>query len=366
MPFAFSETERLAACCPALSDSIHRRICHEVQLFRCLSCGSAARVRPARDACLCRGQAHHADVYRRIHGQACGHRRRHETLRTNGRVVIEYYNPNTICAEADIYDSVRSGVVDMGVANVSRKKGKLPLLEILDLPFLFTSAESGSVAAWRLWNEFPAMQKETDDVHVISLHVGAPSQIQTTGAPAMSDADMAKLKIAAYAASYADVAKALGASPVTVGPTDIYLSMQRGQTDAAFAPYAYMRTTKIYETARHTYEANINCGGMYVTMNREVWASLPDDVKQIINELSGENYARMVGRAIDQSCRDDLEFMKTKGQKVSVVPAEVVEGWKKRCEGIVQEWIDAVARRGHQNGAEMVARARALDREAML
>ena len=46
--------------------------------------------------------------------------------RTNGRVVIEYYNPNTICAEADIYDSVRSGVVDMGVANVSRKKGKLP------------------------------------------------------------------------------------------------------------------------------------------------------------------------------------------------------------------------------------------------
>ena len=286
--------------------------------------------------------------------------------RTNGRVVIEYYNPNTICAEADIYDSVRSGVVDMGVANVSRKKGKLPLLEILDLPFLFTSAESGSVAAWRLWNEFPAMQKETDDVHVISLHVGAPSQIQTTGAPAMSDADMAKLKIAAYAASYADVAKALGASPVTVGPTDIYLSMQRGQTDAAFATYAYMRTTKIYETARHTYEANINCGGMYVTMNREVWASLPDDVKQIINELSGENYARMVGRAIDQSCRDDLEFMKTKGQKVSVVPAEVVEGWKKRCEGIVQEWIDAVARRGHKNGAEMVARARALDREAML
>ena len=101
-------------------------------------------------------------------------------------------------------------------------------------------------------------------------------------------------------------------------------------------------------------------------MNREVLASLPDDVKQIINELSGENYARMVGRAIDQSCRDDLEFMKTKGQKVSEVPAEVVEGWKKRCEGIVQEWIDAVARRGHKNGAEMVARARALDREAML
>lgn len=49
-----------------------------------------------------------------------------------------------------------------------------------------------------------------------------------------------------------------------------------------------------------------------------------------------------------------------------MVPAEVVEGWKKRCEGIVQEWIDAVARRGHKNGAEMVARARALDREAML
>ena len=111
--------------------------------------------------------------------------------RTNGRVVIEYYNPNTICAEADIYDSVRSGVVDLGVVNVSRKKGKLPLLEILDLPFLFNSAESGSVAAWRLWKEFPAMQKETGDVHLISLHCGAPSQVQTTGAPVMNDADMA-------------------------------------------------------------------------------------------------------------------------------------------------------------------------------
>ena len=285
--------------------------------------------------------------------------------RTNGRVVIEYSIPNSICAEADIYDSVRSGVVDLGVVNVSRKKGKLPLLEILDLPFLFNSAESGSVAAWRLWKEFPAMQKETGDVHLISLHCGAPSQVQTTGAPVMNDADMAKLKIAAYAPSYADIAKALGASPVTVGPTDIYLSMQRGQTDAVLAPYAYMRSTKIYEAAKHSYEANINCGGMCVVMNKHSWEALPDDVKKIFDELSGEYYARMVGKAIDQSCRDDLEFMKAEGQTVDVVPADVLEGWRKKCDGIVQEWIDAVAKRGHADGAEMVARARVLDREAV-
>ena len=48
-----------------------------------------------------------------------------------------------------------------------------------------------------------------------------------------------------------------------------------------------------------------------------------------------------------------------------VVPADVLEGWRKKCDGIVQEWIDAVAKRGHADGAEMVARARVLDREAV-
>ena len=55
----------------------------------------------------------------------------------------------------------------------------------------------------------------------------------------------------------------------------------------------------------------------------------------------------------------------SEGQTVDVVPADVLEGWRKKCDGIVQEWIDAVAKRGHADGAEMVARARVLDREAV-
>ena len=57
--------------------------------------------------------------------------------------------------------------------------------------------------------------------------------------------------------------------------------------------------------------------------------------------------------------------MKAEGQTVDVVPADVLEGWRKKCDGIVQEWIDTVAKRGHANGADMVARARALDKEVM-
>lgn len=283
--------------------------------------------------------------------------------RTGGRVIIEYFNPNTICAEGDIYDAVRSGVLDIGGTNVTRNKGKFPLASLFDQPFVFSTATSASVASWRLAQEFPALAKEFDETHLLTLWGGAASQLSTSGRDVKTLDDLKGLKIATFSAAYMDLAQALGASAISVSPTDVYLALQRGQADAVIAPFAYMRSTKIFEGAKKSFVADMNTSGFYLSMNKDTWNALPDDIKQIFNETTGEALARRIGAATDQSNADDLEFIKQQGQQVTAIEAAEVDRWRAKAEPLLDAWVKGCEGHGHNFARTMLERARALDAE---
>lgn len=283
--------------------------------------------------------------------------------RTGGRVLIEYFNPNTICAEGDIYDAVRSGVLDIGGTNVTRNKGKFPLASLFDQPFVFSTATSASVASWRLAQEFPALAKEFDETHLLTLWGGAASQLSTSGKEIKTLDDLKGLKIATFSAAYLDLAQALGASAISVSPTDVYLALQRGQADAVIAPFAYMRSTKIFEGAKKSFVADMNTSGFYLAMNKDTWNALPDDIKQIFTETTGEALARRIGAATDKSNTDDLEFIRQQGQQVFAIEPAEVERWRAKAEPLLDAWVKDCQSHGHGFARAMLERARALDAE---
>lgn len=276
---------------------------------------------------------------------------------TGGRVVIEFYNPNTLCPEGDIYESVKTGLVSIGSHNVTRNRGKFPLARIMDLPFLYSSAESGAVSNWRLYERFPELRKEFAETHILTFWSSAVDQLHSAKKPMASLTQLKGAQIGAMSGSYIDLLGALGASAVQISPNDLYLALQRGQVDGVVCPFAYMRSTKVYEAAKHSYVANMKSNGFYLAMNKDIWNSLPPDIQKVFADLSGEPLARRLGQITDKGVLDDLEFMTVEGQQVTALTPEERALWAERVQVVVRDWLTECRNKGPASAMLEAARA---------
>lgn len=283
--------------------------------------------------------------------------------RTGGRVVVEFYNPNTICSEGDIYEAIKTGIVSMGSQNITRNRGKFPLTSVMDQPFLYSSAESGSISNWRLFQKFPELQREFAETHVITFWSSAVDQIHSVRKPLNTLEELKGTQIGAFSGSYVDLTTALGASPVQLSPSDLYLALQRSQVDGVICPFAYMRSTKVYEAAKNSYVANLKTSGFYLTMNKDIWASLPQDIQQIFTELGGEVLAQQLGKVTDKGVLDDLKFMMEQGQVVTTLPQEERARWMAKGSSMTDKWIKECSDKGLTLMPTLLETARTWDAE---
>src|SRR5713101_6961285 len=93
---------------------------------------------------------------------------------TKGRVAIEIYPSQTLIKGVDMWKGIRSGIADIGWCVQGYWPDQTPLSDVISLPFLpINSAERGSEVLWKLYEKFPSMQKEYDDIQPLVLHTSS-------------------------------------------------------------------------------------------------------------------------------------------------------------------------------------------------
>lgn len=266
--------------------------------------------------------------------------------KSGGRMVVEIYNPNTVCPDADVYDCVKSGVIDMGAQVTQRVKGGFPLSNVIDLPFIYPSAEVASMVFNQLLAEFPAMGEEYAETKLFGAWSGAPFQLHSVKKPIHTMDDVKGLKIGAISSSVVPIVQALGAAGVSVPMSDCYLAIQRGQVDAIAAPYAFVVSTKIYEATNYSSTINVIGNGVYMCMNQMVYDSMPADLKAILDESLTTERFRNWGHVTDEGAKHDLVTIQNAGQQVFDMPADEIAKGRERTQVVVDTWYDDCAKRG--------------------
>ena len=142
-----------------------------------------------------------------------------------------------------------------------------------------------------------------------------------------------------------------------LSPNDLYLALQRGQVDGVVCPFAYMRSTKVYEAAKRSYVANMKSNGFYLAMNKDIWNGLPPDIQKVFTDLSGEGLARRLGQITDKGVLDDLEFMTAEGQQVTRLSPEERALWAERVQVVEQGWLKECQNKGPASAILEAARA---------
>jgi TRAP-type transport system periplasmic protein len=263
--------------------------------------------------------------------------------RTKGRVKVKYYPGATLTPAGQTYDSITTGITDIGYSALAYTRGKFPLSEVLDLPLGW---KSGLVAT-RLANEyFKTFQpKEFDETQVMYLtcHAGG---VLLTKKPLSTMDDMKGMKIRASGLS-AKLIQALGGAPVGMPFTEVYDALSKGVAQGTVAPWGTMDEWKLAEVVSYVTEFSSTAytTSYFVAMNKAKWNSLPPDIKKIIEQIN-EEWIDKHGQTWDQMDNTSkTTFAKKKG-KVIVLTKEEDARWLKAVQPILNDYVKETTAKG--------------------
>jgi TRAP-type transport system periplasmic protein len=141
---------------------------------------------------------------------------------TKGRVKIEIYPSQTLIKGVDMWKGIRGGIADIGWCVQGYWPEQTPLSDVVSLPFLpISSAEKGSEALWKLYEKFPAVQKEYSEIEPLVLYTSSPNVLVSKRQVNTLD-EFKGLKFRVLGGPPTEMAKALGAVPTLIPMPDVY------------------------------------------------------------------------------------------------------------------------------------------------
>ncbi len=225
--------------------------------------------------------------------------------RSAGQLKTVFYPGGILTPAQQLFDSVTTGIADIGFGPMGLTPGRFPLTEILELPMGVQSA----FMMTRLSNDFfrTFRPKEFDSVKVLFFMSASPGLLHTKK-PVRNLEDFNGIKIRCLGGNASRVLKALGAVPIVISTGDTYDALRKGIVDGVVAAWDSLETLKWGEVLPYTtvsYHAAVGAPG-FVVMNRDAWNGLTPELQGIIDGMS-EEYAERLSRIWDEKDRATIK-----------------------------------------------------------
>lgn len=258
------------------------------------------------------------------------------TERTDGRVTWKTHYSGSLIPSTEIAKAVKDGRIDAGILTSPYDPAGFPLYNVGYVPFPETNTIGATRALRRMYEENDAMKAEADrnGVHFV-LHTGstnASSLVSPEPIETMDDLDGMKVRVIGGLATGLSIG---GANAMAIPVEETFEALERGVIDGlAGSSIASMVT---YHTPDLAPETNFLPTGHYsssigMLLNKEIWDSLPDDIRDVMNDVVDEHYDTLVDQITGleaESCDALIES----GAKFN---------WFPRAESEREAWVDKI------------------------
>ena len=270
-------------------------------------------------------------------------------LAKSGKYKIQWHQAwgGQIVKPRGVMDGIKNKLGDIGIVTTVFHASKLPLN---NLPFYtpFTSSDPKLMAKVvdNLMEKFPAFQKQFDDQNQVSLtnYSSIDNYGVFTKEPVKKVSEIKGRKILA-AGPNALYIKAVGGVNVLSNLTQQYNDLKTGVADGTIVWPEATVTFKLYEVAPYYLKTDFGTGvNKSVTINKEVWASLPDEVKKVLKEVAVDYRNVVAQAAIDLSDKSTKTYL-AKGGKITELPDEAKKEWADSMPNIAKNLADDVEKR---------------------
>ncbi len=266
---------------------------------------------------------------------------------TEGRVKVNFL-PKPITNPVGHFDAVRNGLVDLAFISHSYYPGRFDLMKFGILPFSGNSAETNSIATWRIYDKYLREANEHRGVKLLGVYAHGPGAVFTTDrvVDGMDDFDGLKLRIGG--GIQADLAKALDFNAVVKPAPESYELMSTGVVDGVLFPPESVASFQLDTVVKN---ATFFPGGLYsdnhgIIMNESAFERLSEQDQKILLDLSGEHIARMGGKAWGDADVAALESLEAKGVVFHDADEQFVADVRDRTQVFEETWLATAKERG--------------------
>lgn len=279
---------------------------------------------------------------------------------TQGRVKIDTA-PKVVGTLPAQFDVARDGQADIVIFIPGYTPNRFDVLEVLQLPFVSEDPEVLAPLADRFYRKNLAQYGEFKGVHPLSVYVVSPGQVFNSKRPLRTVADFKGLKMRSPQQSATQALSLLGAVPISKPVSETYELLSSGVIDGTFMPPESIPAFKLTELVPY---ATIVPGAIYNTVlvlgiNEDKWKSLSAADRDAISKISGEAFAKNIGKAYANGDRAAFELMKKNGKPAEVFPAAALAEMKKTLVPIEQDWMEKARKRGVADPKKLVDQLRA-------
>ena len=274
---------------------------------------------------------------------------------TNGRVKLQLL-PKHPSAPPGTFDAVRDGLVDVSYVTASYTPARHVLPLMAELPGGGGTSVINSVAFSRIHWKYFQQVGEYKGVKMLGVFTHGPGQMFNSKRPINKIEDLAGMKIRTGGGIAEEMARAMGASAFVKPAPESYELLSSGVADGTFFPLESVSSFKLGSVIKY---ATLFPGGFYgsafgMFMNEDKFNKLSKEDQDAIMSVSGENIARIAGKAWDDADKLSLEQMKKDGVQVQDASPELVKAVQEKSKAIIDKWIEAAKAKG-VDGAKMLA-----------
>lgn len=265
---------------------------------------------------------------------------------TDGKVKVTFFPGGALGKTPDHYALAEKGIADIIYILQDYTPGRFPMTSVFELPFMVPSAEKTSVAMWKVFEQFPEFRKEYDRVKVLALFCHPGGHFNTTEKPIRALDDFRGLKFRTASPHVTKALKIFGAVPVNMPVTETYTALERGVVDGTVLPWEGNFVFKLAELLKYGTEADFYTMTMMVVMNKNKYDSLPEDVKQAIDETTGMPLSQECGRVYDEVRPVMKKLCLKAGMEAIQLPEEEREKLRELTEPLQDEWVKEMEEKG--------------------
>ncbi|NLC22317.1 MAG: TRAP transporter substrate-binding protein DctP [Halomonadaceae bacterium] len=276
--------------------------------------------------------------------------------RSEGRVAINVVYSGGLGAESELLGLVGRGAVDLAAIVPGYYGDQLLYAKALQTPFVFDSPAQAIEIADYSYTELEPFMDEMAGLRIHRLfHQPIDPYYLTGKSDACSSLDgLDGMKIRSFGSLIPHMMTAIGATPVTVPPGDLYEAIDRGIIDYSFVNLGNVNAYRLYEAGEVSCGPAMNIAGHMVTISDRTWQRLPEDIQAIITEeaaLAQQAYVEWV----EEVSAESIKAITDAGGQVIPISDEMLAEWQAQTPDLLDIWVEDLAKRGHSDAAAEVA-----------
>jgi TRAP-type C4-dicarboxylate transport system substrate-binding protein len=275
-----------------------------------------------------------------IPGKVCYYFADQLNKRSNGQLQVTVYPAGTLSDPAQVYQSVVDGIADFGQHTVTYTPGRFLEVEAAHLPYNFSDGWVSTRVNTDFINEFkPA---SLNDTHFFFAVAPGPYELQAcTNTPAIHiPADLKGKKMRVTGATGTAFVEAYGGTAVGITMNEAYDAASKGVFDIIIAPPEALKGWNFADVVSSmTMVPYGYCTANMLVMNKDKWASLPQDMQDLVNTVAAE-CVDYYGYSWWYSDIIGMDHLASMGKEIIYPEKSTYPDWEAPLQGMINKYYD--------------------------